>query len=86
MSGQRFRWSPPYGNTPALTQALERGLPFPVYCGWGGLVKVAAQPFAEGLRFRTHLDGECTARWGGWGLAAAQLTGWLIGVRARGQY
>jgi len=61
ITGQRFRWSAPYGNTPATSRALAAGFPFPAYCGWGGMARVAAQPFAEGLRFRTHLEGECAA-------------------------
>ncbi|KAI8470694.1 MAG: hypothetical protein J3K34DRAFT_458716 [Monoraphidium minutum] len=60
-AGQRLRWSPPYGNSKATTRALSRGLPFPAYCAWGGMAKVVAQPFADGLRFRKHLDGECKA-------------------------
>jgi hypothetical protein len=61
MGGQRPRWSPPYGHTQDTTEAFSAGLPFPVYCGWGGMVRVAAQPLADGLRFRKHLDGECQA-------------------------
>jgi hypothetical protein len=62
ISGQRLRWSPPFGNTPNTTSNLARGAPFPVYCGWGGMVRVTAQPFADGLRFRKNLEGECAAR------------------------
>jgi len=61
LTGQRPKWNAPYGHVKPTTRAFARGLPFPVYCGWGGMARVAAQPFADGLRFRKHLDGECQA-------------------------
>lgn len=69
IAGQRLRWAAPFGHSPETNAALAAGRPFPVYAGWGGMARVAAQPFADGLRFRTHLEGECRARrvWGGGG-------------------
>jgi hypothetical protein len=69
LSGQRFRWTAPFGHSEESNAAFAAGLPFPVYCGWGGMARVAAQPFADGLRFRKHLDGECQARWGPAGIS-----------------
>lgn len=31
------------------------------YCCWNGMVKLRAEPFRQGLRFRTHFPGECSA-------------------------
>ena len=59
--GARLRWSPPYAHSQATARALARGRPFAVQCVWGGMARVAAAPFAAGLRFRKHMDGECRA-------------------------
>lgn len=70
--GQRLRFDLPLGLSAETNGALDAGLPFPIYCGWNGMARVSAQPFADGLRFRKHLTGECRAsecRWGrvgGW--------------------
>ena len=37
------------------------GLPTPMYCCWNGVVVLRFEPFKAGVRFRTHLPGECRA-------------------------
>ena len=45
--------NPPYLHHAYSRFRLEQGLPFPVSCCWNGMISLDAQPFAEGLRFRS---------------------------------
>ncbi|MEW5297786.1 MAG: hypothetical protein WDW36_000970 [Sanguina aurantia] len=51
----------PYSSHPLTAVRLAQGLPVPVYCCWNGMVVLSMKPFAEGLRFRSHMEGECAA-------------------------
>eukprot|EP00775_Hariotina_reticulata_P006876 gene6875-7092_t len=60
MNGQPFDVAPYYAAAhPATVRRLTAGLPVQVYCCWNGLVKLRAEPFTKGLRFRKHQPGEC---------------------------
>jgi len=61
--GHVFDAYPPYASIQsAYTSArLAAGLPFPVTTCWNGLAILPARPFYHGLRFRSHMPGECRA-------------------------
>jgi len=61
--GHMFATIPPYTSmhTPYTSARLKAGLPFPVTTCWNGLAILPAKPFATGLRFRSHMPGECRA-------------------------
>ncbi|WIA09174.1 hypothetical protein OEZ85_008585 [Tetradesmus obliquus] len=60
VTGGLLSMHPPYLLHGPSAYAAHAGLPFPVYCCWGGLAKVRGAAFAAGLRFRTALQGECS--------------------------
>jgi hypothetical protein len=53
----------PFTSHPPAAARAAAGLPFPVHCCWNGMARLAAAPFASGLRFRASLPGtaECRA-------------------------
>ncbi len=59
--GGRFHWNTPWAVHPVTQNQLRSGLPLPMYCCWNGMVMLNPEPFRRGLRFRTHLHGECMA-------------------------
>ncbi len=59
--GRRFTMEAPFLTTGAGPKRVRAGLPTPVQCCWNGMARIDAAPFLAGLRFRTHLEGECMA-------------------------
>ena len=53
VAGDMADINPPYLHHAYSRFRLEQGLPFPVSCCWNGMISLDAQPFAEGLRFRS---------------------------------
>ena len=53
VEGHMAEINPPYLHHAYSRSRLEQGLPFPVSCCWNGMISLDAQPFAEGLRFRS---------------------------------
>jgi hypothetical protein len=60
VTGSLLSMHPPYLLHGASAYAAREGLPFPVYCCWGGLAKLRGAALAAGLRFRSALQGECS--------------------------
>lgn len=60
ITGRRLRNRHPFiKHTPSLLQLLA-GQPVPMRCCWNGLVALAGAPLVhDGVRFRTHIPGEC---------------------------
>ncbi len=61
LSGHRLDWNVPYVSDAFGGSRVRTGLPTPVQCCWNGMARIDAAPFLAGLRFRTHLEGECMA-------------------------
>jgi hypothetical protein len=60
ITGALLSMHPPYLLHGPSSYAARAGLPFPVYCCWGGLAKLRGAALAAGLRFRGALQGECS--------------------------
>ena len=61
VAGARGGSGYPYLQHEPSAQRVRRGLPVPVHCCWNGLVVINAKPLLEGLRVRSHMEGECAA-------------------------
>ena len=62
VSGGSIRNWPPYSHYKPSADRIQAGLPLPVYCCWDGVVVLRFAPFMQhGVRFRSHLPGECSA-------------------------
>ncbi|KAK9819667.1 hypothetical protein WJX72_000923 [[Myrmecia] bisecta] len=57
--GRRFNNKWPYVNDEPSQQRMRAGLPFPVKCCWNGVLVLNAQPFHNGLRFRSRRPQDC---------------------------
>ncbi len=62
IQGQRVDTFYPYFNKHAASSKyIERGRAVPVHCCWNGIAVITARPFYQGLKIRTHAEGECHA-------------------------
>eukprot|EP00775_Hariotina_reticulata_P009880 gene9880-10038_t len=61
VQGAKFWWAYPFLKDEDSQRAVRKGLPFRASCCWNGLVVLNAEPFSRGVRFRSHITGECRA-------------------------